>query len=211
MPPPAIYAELQQRLAQRDSLLALCQQVRNQLHALEHAPVVIAAVRGRMEALITTLSAQIAEVEAEIAPALQQDDAWVHAAARLQSIKGIGLLTAAWLLVTTLNFTACPTAEAATAYAGLVPYGGDSGTSVHKRPRIGHTGNARLRTALYRATLSAARTNPPLRTFYTRLRTAGKPPKVARCAVARKLLRLAWVVVTKDCAFDPAYGPRRPR
>ena len=163
-----------------------------------------------LAALITTLTAQMSEVEAEIAPVLQQDDAWARAAARLQSITGIGLLTARWLLVTTLNFTACPTADAATAYAGLAPYVGDSGTSVHKRPRIGHTGNGRLRTALYRATLRAARTNPPLKAFYERLRAAGKPPKVARCAVARKLLHLAWAVVTKDRDFDPAYHPRCP-
>jgi transposase len=34
-PPPPIYYELQQRLAQRDTLLDLQQQVRNQLHALD--------------------------------------------------------------------------------------------------------------------------------------------------------------------------------
>jgi transposase len=208
-PPPAVYAELQQRLAQRDTLLALRQQVRNQLQALLQGPVVIAAVRQRLEVLIAPLSAQILEVEAEIAPVLQQDAAWAHAAARLQSIKGIGLLTATWLLVTTLNFSACPTAEAAVAYAGLAPYGRASGTSVHQRPRIGHTGNGRLRTALYMASLSAARTNRPLTAFYTRLCAAGKPAKVARCAVARKLLHQAWAVVTKDRDFDPTYLPGR--
>jgi len=135
-------------------LLGLRQQVRNQLHALQQGAVVIAAVRQRMERLITTLSAQIAEVDAEIGPVLQQDAAWTKAAARLQSITGSGLLSAAWLLVTTLNFSVCATPDAATAYAGLAPYVGDSGTSVRTHPRIGHTGNRRLRTALSMATLS---------------------------------------------------------
>ena len=35
--------------------------------------------------------------------------------------------------------------------------------------------------------------------------TKGKPPKVALCAAARKLLRIAWAVATKDQDFDPAY------
>jgi len=194
-------------------LLSLRQQVRNQLHALQQGPVMIAAVRQRMESLITTLSAQIAEVDAEIGPVLQQDVAWAKAAALLQSITGIGLLTAAWLVVTTLNFTVCATADAAAAYAGLAPYVGDSGTSVRKHPRIGHTGNRRLRTALYMATLSAARTNPPIKAFYDRLRAAGKPKKVARCAAARKLWHLAWAVATKDQEFDPHYQshPSRAR
>jgi transposase len=117
-PPPAIYHELMQRLAQRDSLLDLRQMVRNQLHALLAGAVVIAAVRTRMEQLIATLSEQIAAVEAEIAPALAQDEVWAAAAARLQSITGVGLLTTAWLLSTTLNFSVCATPEQATAYAG---------------------------------------------------------------------------------------------
>jgi transposase len=205
-PPPAIYAELQQRLAQRDALVELRIQVRNQRHALLQLPVVIASVRDRMDALIATLTDQIAAVEAELAPTIQQDAAWAAAAARLQTITGVGLLTASWLLVTTLNFTLCPTPEAATSYAGLAPHPRQSGTSVRGRTAIGHTGNARLRRALYLATLRAAQHNPVIHAFYTRLRAAGKPPKVARCAAARKLLHIAWAVVTKDQDFDPAYG-----
>ncbi len=55
------------------------------------------------------------------------------------------------------------------------------------------------------ATLSASRHNPMIREFYQRLRDAGKPMKVARCAAARKLLHLAWAVVRKEQAFDPAH------
>jgi len=55
--------------------------VRNQLHALVQGPLVVAAVRTRMEQLITTLSEQIAAVEAESEPALRQDQAWAAAAA----------------------------------------------------------------------------------------------------------------------------------
>ena len=53
------------------------------------------------------------------------------------------------------------------------------------------------------ATLSAARYNPAIQAFYERLRAAGKPLKVARCAAARKLLHLAWALATKQQRFDP--------
>jgi hypothetical protein len=53
--------------------------------------------------------------------------------------------------------------------------------------------------------LSAAQHNPMIKAFYTRLRAAGKPEKVARCAAARKLLHIAWAVVTKAQDFDPHY------
>lgn len=206
MPPPQIYYELQQRLAQRDDLLNLRQQVRNQLHALEQYPEVIASVRTRMESLLSILQSQIDEIEVEIAAALNQDSAWATAAERLQSIKGIGWVTAAWTLVTTLNFTTCETVDSLTAYAGLAPMPRQSGSSVWHRPSIGHSGNGRLRTAFYMATLTAARLNPVIKPFYNRLREAGKPEKVARCAAARKLLHIAWAVVKKDQPFDPNYA-----
>lgn len=206
MPPPQIYYELQQRLAQRDDLLNLRQQVRNQLHALEQYPEVIASVRTRMESLLSILQSQIDEIEVEIAAALNQDSAWATAAERLQSIKGIGWVTAAWTLVSTLNFTTCETVDSLTAYAGLAPMPRQSGSSVWHRPSIGHSGNGRLRTAFYMATLTAARLNPVIKPFYNRLREAGKPEKVARCAAARKLLHIAWAVVKKDQPFDPNYA-----
>ncbi len=79
----------------------------------------------------------------------------------------------------------------------------ESGRSIRGRPSIGHGGNARLRTALYMATLSAAQHNPAIKVFYDRLRAAGKPLKVARCAAARKLLHQAWALGSKLQHFDP--------
>ena len=81
----------------------------------------------------------------------------------------------------------------------------ESGTSMRGQPRIGYSGSPYLRHALYMATLSASRHNPMIRMFYQRLRAAGKPIKVARCAAARKLLHLAWAVVRKEQGFDPAH------
>jgi transposase len=164
-PPPLIFSELYQRLCERESLIQMRQQIRNQLHALLHCPLVIASVRRRMEHLIESLTTQIIAVEAELAAALALDPAWAASARRLQTITGIGLLTAAWLVATTLNFTICTTADELTAYAGLAPHPFQSGTSVRGRASIGHTGNAALRTAVYLATLNAAQHNPVIKTF----------------------------------------------
>lgn len=221
-PPPNIYEELEQRLAQRDSLLLMRGQVRNQLHALRHNPVVVGPVARRMETLDQALLAQIAQIEAELVAFLptevcadpdaedaSADQVWTRNIMRLQTIPGIGLITAMWIVVATMNFTLCTSAEQATAYAGLAPMMQESGTSVYKRPRIGHSGNGRLRTAPYMATLSAARFNPVIKLFYARLRASGKPSKVARCAAARKLLHLAFALVAHQQDFDPLYQQSR--
>jgi transposase len=207
-PPPDVYAELQQRLMQREALIQIRTQVRNQRHALLRQPRVIADVQRRMDSLLDTLNDQIAEIEAELASALRQDESWAAAAERLQTITGVGMLTASWILVTTLNFTLCPTAESAASHAGLAPYVRSSGSSLRGRAQIGQAGNRHLRRALYLASFSAVRYNPIIKAFYQRLRAVGKPPKVARCAAARKLLHIAWAVVTKEQDFNPQHCGR---
>ncbi len=210
-PPPAVYHEVRQRLLVRDGLVTMRQQARNQLHALSQWPVVVAAVEQQLTAVIADFDARIAVLEGEItaSPAANAwgDSLGGRSLGSITSAPGIGPLTAAWLLVTTLNFTFGETPEAVVAYAGLAPMPRQSGTSVRGIAQIGHSGNGRLRTAAYLATLSAVRYNPMLRAFYQRLRAAGKPVKVARCAVARKLLHLAWALVTKRQRFDPARHP----
>lgn len=207
-PPPQVYHELRQRLVVRDGLLTMRQQARNQRHALQQWPVVIASAIEHLDAVITDLDTRLATLDTEITTVLR-DGAWAESAGLLASITGIGMVTTAWLLVGTLNFQACASAAAASAFVGLVPLARDSGSSVHGRAQIGHGGQARLRTALYMATLTAARFNPAIKTYYDRLRAAGKPPKVARCAAARKLLHLAYAVVTKQQPFDPHYAMTR--
>lgn len=207
-PPPPVYTELHQRLMQRESLVQMRTQLRNQLHALRQYPKVISDVERRIETLLATIDEQIAEVEHELAVALRHDEVWSTAAARLQTINGIGHLTACWLLVTTLNFTLCRTPEEATSHAGLAPYVRWSGSSVRGKAQIGQAGNRHLRRALYLASVSATRYTPVIKAFYERLRAAGKPAKVARCAAARTLLHIAWAVVTKERDFDPQYAVR---
>ncbi len=156
----------------------------------------------------TTLYARIATLEQDIASVLREQ-AWAESALLLQTIHSIGPLTAVWLLVGTLNFQACASPAAAVAYVGLAPMLKESRSRGRGRPQIGHGGHKRLRTALYLATLNAARFNPVVRACYERRRAAGKPPKVARCAAARKLLQIAWAVVHTGQPFDPAYQHHR--
>jgi transposase len=197
IPPEQVYHELRQRLVVRDGLLHMRTHAKNQRHALQQWPVRIASALEALDTVIAELNEQVASLEREIAEVLR-DGAWASSARVLLTAPGIGLITTGWLLVGTLNFTIAQSPEQLTAYVGLAPLERQPGTSLRGRAQIGHGGNGRLRTALYMATLVAARYNPNLRAFYQRLRAAGKPTKVARCATVRKLLHLAWAMVKKQ-------------
>jgi transposase len=127
---------------------------------------VIAPVRKRRAYLLERLSHPMTEVQAAIEQALGVDKAWAAAAARLERIMGIGPLTAAWVLLTTLNFTLCQTAEELTASAGLAPITRQAGTSMRGHASIAHVGNARLRTSWSLATLAAAQHTPVIKTCW---------------------------------------------
>jgi transposase len=135
-PPPQVYTELRQHLVHRDGLVAARTQFRNQLHSLVQQLIVVASVRIHLESLIATLDEEIAILEQEIASALEQDEAWAAATARLATLTGLGTLTVAWILTTTINFTLTATPEAAANYAGLAPQLRQSGSSVRGRPHI---------------------------------------------------------------------------
>lgn len=114
-PPPAVYHEVRQRLVARDGLLAMRTQARNQRHALLQWPVVVDGVRQHLDELIADLDRRVATLEAEIGATLA-GSAWAEPLACLTSAPGIGLVTASWLLVGTLNFALCSGPEALAAY-----------------------------------------------------------------------------------------------
>ena len=86
--------------------------------------------------------------------------------------------------------------KAIAALAGVAPFVRDSGQFRGQA----HIGGGRLsvRCALYMATISAIRANPPIKAFYQHLRAAGKPTKLAIVAAMRKLITTANAVIAND-------------
>ena len=112
---------------------------------------------------------------------------------RLCTIPGIGQLTAGIMLGELGSFDRFPSADKMVAFAGLDPSISQSGRSF-KTGRISKRGSPILRSALYRASVSAIRVNPVCKAFYERSKSRGKPTRVCLVAVARKLLHIAFSV-----------------
>lgn len=206
-PPPAIWDQLQQRLRQREDLIAIKTQEANRLHALRRNPRAEPTVLDRLERHLAFLQTEIDLLTQELTALLTADHAWAAAARHLLTIPGVRVMVAAWILVATHCFAQCDTPEQAAALAGVVPHRQESGSSRRGFRPVGRTGHASLRSALYMASLSAARSNPCIHPFYDRLRARGKSTKVAHVAAARKLMHIAWAVVVKDRDFDPSFAP----
>ena len=209
-PPGIAFDDLQVLSRQRDAYVKMLTEEKNRLHALSHRAHCPREVLRMTKAHIRFLEKQIDELEQAFKDHLDQTPAWKQTIEVLTSITGIGMMTASVLLTETLAFSTFVDGRQLTAYAGLAPAPFTSGSSVHRKPRISKIGNARLRRAVYMASISGIRFNPVLKTFYQRLRASGKPAKVALVAVARKLLTIAFAVVRSQRPFDPNYVSVKP-
>ncbi len=121
------------------------------------------------------------------------------------SVPGIGPVTAGVILGELRDLSRFSSEKEVTAFAGLDPSVKESG-KMRKTGKISKRGPPQLRGGLYNAVLPAITNNPVCREFYDRLKEKGKHDDVARVAVARKLLLIAYSVEKNEHEFYvPSY------
>ena len=208
----ALYGEKMQPAPYKlrsDAILTLKQkrtvirQLRKQLIAtknlkgsMEALPFFDAQCRKSIERTIAFLEKQIKALEEDLSSLAHNE--YKKQMELLTSIKGIGVTLAAALIMATGGFTYFDNAKQLTRYLGLSPTYQQSGTSVNFKGHINRNGDSSLRSQLYVAAFSSLRCNTECRASYDRLRSNGKPGKVAVIAVANKLIRQAFAVVTQE-------------
>jgi transposase len=166
------------------ALVARRQQLVDMLVAERHRrPLARRAVRRNLDQHITWLEARIRDTEG------------------LQSVPGIGPTTAS-RLIAVLPELGQLGGRGLAKLAGLAPLNADSGQWRGRRRIWG--GRAAVRHALYMATVVAVRRNVVLKRFYDRLRTAGKPRKVALIAAMHKLLLILNAMIKTQTPWQPA-------
>ena len=196
-PPAREMRELQALVRRLDALHGMRTQEVNRLAA----GVVVTAVRASIEAVLTKLDAEIAQVERLIRDHITRHPGLRDQRDLLTTIPGIGEATAAVLLAELFD-KRYGSARQAAAFAGLVPRLVESGT-LRGRARLSKIGPGRLRKALYFPALAALRCNPTVQALRTRLRAAGKPPMVIVGAAMRKLIHIAYGVLKSGKAYEP--------
>lgn len=135
--------------------------------------------------LIKALEKELSVLDTGIDDSVRGSPVWREKEDLLQSVPGIGNVTARTLLAEMPELGTLDRRQVAS-LAGLAPWTRQSGQWRGKSFTGG--GRAGVRTALFMAAMVARRCNPVFKAFYERLIAAGKPKMVAIIAVARKLL-----------------------
>lgn len=156
--------------------------------------------RKSILAVLKVIERQIKTLDDDIAGSLQE-----HFKAKLdllKGMKGVGVGTKAALMASLPELGSLSAGQIGK-LVGVAPLNRDSGTMKGRRTTWG--GRADVRSALYMASLSAVRYEPSIKLFYQRLRTAGKPAKVALVACMHKLLTIINAIMKSGKPWEPGY------
>jgi len=164
-------------------------------------------VTGSLESVLESVNEQIDRLEEAIDNHVQSADALARSQELLETIPGVGQTTAALVLAELGDPERFESARQAAAYAGLTPSHHESGSSVHRKPRLSKVGSSRLRKALYFPAISALRCNTAIEALGSRLAERGKAKMVIVGAAMRKLLHICYGVLKNQSPFDPSLHP----
>ncbi len=197
--PDATTRELQARLARRRQLSEMLTAERNRRLQVP------ASMRAGVEAHIAYLKRDLEDLDRDLTDLIRSSPAWREKEQLLRSVPGVGAVVSRVLLGSLPELGQLNRREIA-GLVGVAPLNHDSGAYHGRRSCWG--GRAHVRSTLYMAALVASRFNPVIRDFYQRLRQAGKAPKVALTACARKLLTILNAMMKTGQTWDPAVASR---
>src|SRR5207237_8197949 len=190
--------ELEALLVRRRQLVAMRVQEVNRLGLMQ------GAMRKRIKAHIDWLEKEIDKLDIDLTAGLRSSPAWRAKDELLRSFKGVGPITSGTLMVALPELGQLDR-RAIAALVGLAPFNRDSGVMRGRRSIYG--GRSQVRTVLYMAATTAIRSNPVIRAFYERLKSRGKPHKVAMVACMRKMLTILNAMVRQSTPWTPEPNP----
>jgi len=156
--------------------------------------------------IIGVLDVQIAKIEKELDRIIEQDPELQDLYRLLMTIKGIGAVTARFLMVYTVGFTAFKTWRKFASYCGIAPFPNRSGTSIRGRTKISQLANKEGKTLLNLCAVSAIQCNPEMKAYYERRTAKGKNKMSTLNIIRNKLLARAFAVVVRGTPYVNTMG-----
>jgi len=137
---------------------------RKHMYAVKKTDTVTHIARAKMK----DTQKYIRQLEQEIMEMIKSDEALMQTYRIITSIKGIGNINAWMTIAYTENFSSFTDGRKYAVYAGVVPFGYTSGTSIKGRKRVSHLANKELKQELNQAAKTAITHDPELKAYAER-------------------------------------------
>jgi transposase len=192
-----------------DALIKKRTATKNKIHGEQVLGVPSKFVYRSLTRVKKYLDKEILGIEDKLLSLVKQDEQ--HQLTLLQSIPGIGMKTALFLIVVTDGFKKFESASQLCSYVGITPIIRESGSSVRGRSRISKVGNRKLRNLLFLCSFNACKHNKACRDIYERIVNKGKSKKLALIAVSNKLIKQSFAIAKSGLAYDESYVSVLPK
>lgn len=207
--PNVIYKTMQQLTRERDQIVVERVAIKNQIHAEESEAEPNENSLKRLNERQELLNRQEKEIKQDIQVCIDKDESVKKMIENLQTIPGIGQLTAVTILAETNGFELIRNKKQLTSYAGFDVKEKQSGTSVKGKPKISKRGNRHLRKCLHLPSLSAVKKSEIHKDLYTRIVAKSGIKMKALIAVQRKILELTYIIFKNNTVFDQDYEAKK--
>lgn len=160
-------------------------------------PTIIKKLKKQIEGL----NKDIEDVEAQISEEITKNQDLELNFKLASSVKGVGLLIAAYLLVYTNNFQQFDNPRKFACYSGTAPFESSSGSSIRGKTKTNQFRNKIMKTMLFSGANSAIKCDPQLKAYYIRKKLENKPHNSIINAVACKMLYRVFATVKRQSNY----------
>lgn len=202
-----VFMRLKDMMTARSRLLAQKNSIKVYLAEmkLSNSKQAQAIIEQAHKAALEGIKQSIKIVEKQIKQMIQQDEAVKKNYELLLTVPGIGHLTAVYLICCTNNFISRITGKQLASYAGVAPFGNQSGTSIKGKDKVHKMANKDLKKLFHMGAVSAITHYPEFRDYYERKVKEGKHELSAINAVRSKIALRAVAVINNQAAYVNNY------
>lgn len=177
----------------------------------EHRPDRNLTAQRIKEEMVVKYDTEIEAIDKEIKRLIDSDDDLSKTSAIVQSVPGIGPVTATELIIKTDNFTRVRTAKKCATLAGIAPFPNSTGKS-DRGAHVSHMGDKQLKSLLFMCARSAMAHFEKMRIYKMKKHDVErKHIFLVLNNIANRLLKILYALVKKGQMYDPTYLPRDPR
>ena len=201
--PSTLIIQIKQFLTYREQLVKIKTSLKNSFksHKTYQKVSGVRSISTEIEDQIKEYESRINEVEKQIIELINTNPEMKKNFELARSVKGIGLVIAAFMLVTTNNFTGFENGRKYACYSGIAPFEYYSGTSIKGRTKVSQIGNKRMKSLLSNGANSACRYDPEIRSYYKRKTNEGKDHKLIINAISCKLVNRVFATIKRQTPY----------
>ena len=204
--PSVLLIQIKQLLTYRDQQTRIKVSLQNSLQSHKQYQRVSGnnSISEEIHNQISECAKRLHRIDAQIKALIKSDESLKKNFDLARSVKGIGLVISAYMLVTTNNFTSFENGRKFASYSGVAPFENSSG-KYRGKTRISHLANKRVKTILSSGANSAIQWDPELRAYYNRKMAEGKEHKLVINSIRFKMLNRVFSVVNRGTPYVITY------